>query len=177
MERSNATRLRGGFLTFTFVLAAIVIYSLNEPSFSNPKPDKLTLYEGLPHQLYETEKLVEERKKPNIEKDGFPFYRDPLDLKEGDAELIASVLANPRTFQSFSGEKKCGGFHPDYAVVVSARGEEFTYLVCFGCGEVKVFRPDRSETRYDLAKGANGQRLTTILRSYRKNRPLPPEGL
>ena len=43
------------------------------------KPDKLVLYEGLPHPMSEPEKLAEEKKKPTIEKGGFFFfYQEPL---------------------------------------------------------------------------------------------------
>src|SRR5262249_54012105 len=126
-----------------------------------------------PHPGYEAAKLAEERKKPTIEIGGFPFYRDPLALSETDAKALATILADPGTFKPFTEEKKCGGFHPDYAVTVSAKGGETPYLICFGCFEAKVDQPDRSETRYDLGHDANAQQLSTILKSYRKNRPMP----
>jgi hypothetical protein len=141
-----------------------------------PTPDKIVLYEGLPHQGYEAKRFDEESKKPTIAKGGFFFYKEPLALQEADAKALGRTLANPDTFSPFRGEKKCGGFHPDYAVVVSSKGEEFTYLICFGCGEAKIYRPDRSQTRYDLGHDSANPSLSAILKPYQKNRPMPIEG-
>ncbi len=164
-------------LAMTLVLASVVSCSPSKPlSSASPDPDEITLYEGLPHQGYEAKRFAEESKKPTIEKGGFPFYREPLTLKEADAKALGAVLARPDTFQPFGGEKKCGGFHPDYAIVVSASGEETTYLICFGCGEAKVYGPDRSETRYDFGHDSKDPRLSAILKPYQKNRPMPIEG-
>ena len=142
---------------------------------ASPGPDRITLYEGLPHQKIEREQLAEEKKKPTVEKGGFPFYRDPLTLKEADAKALSAILGNPDTFQPFRGEKRCNGFHPDYALVASSNGEEVTYLICFGCGEAKVYGPDLSETRYDLNRDSH-KRLGEILKPYQKNRPARSSG-
>lgn len=177
MRCPRLPRSRGGILAAALILASSASCSPGGSlPFPPPDPDKVTLYEGLPHQLYEAERLVEERKKPCIEKGGFPFYKDPLAIEEADAGALAAILANPDVFRPFGGEKRCGGFHPDYAIAVSAKGEEFTYLICFGCREAKVYRPDGSETRYDLAPDASWQRLVAILKPYRKDRPTPIEG-
>ncbi len=165
-----------GVLAVSLVLASMASCSPGRPPApSSPSPDKITLYEGLPHQMYEAESLAKELKKPTIEKGEFPFYRDPLALKEADARELGAILTDPDTIRPFEGEKKCGGFHPDYAIVVSARGEETNYLICFGCGEAKVCRPDRSESRYDLGHDAKS-RLSVILKPYRKNRPVSVVG-
>ena len=133
---------------------------------------RLTLYEGLPHQMYESAALVAERKaKPTVELHGFPFYRETLELKEGDDENLKALLEDPRTFESFSDEKKCGGFHPDYAVEWSVAGQLHTCLICFGCGEVKMYGPT-GETRYDIPQDPR-KRLEALLEPYRKNRPPP----
>jgi hypothetical protein len=177
MRCLDQARLCGSVLAVAVALTSIVSCSSSQSgSFALPGPLKITVYEGLPHPFYEAAKLAEESKKPTIQRGGFLFYRDPLALSEPDSQAIGTILANPRTFQPFSGEKKCGGFHPDYAVVLSAKGEEITDLICFGCGEAKVYRPDRSETRYDLGRDSNGRQLSTILKSYHKNRPMPIEG-
>ena len=166
-----------GVLAATLLTAAIGSCSPSKPaSFVSPAPDKIALYEGLPHQGYEAEKYAEERKKPIVEMGGFPFYRDALNLKEADARTLGAILADPGTFLPFKGEKKCGGFHPDYAIVAVAKGEETTYLICFGCGEANVYRPDRSETRFDLGHAETKPQLSAILKPYHKNRPGPIKG-
>lgn len=177
MQRPDAARSRKVALaaTLAILLASAASCSRSRPSLASPNPDRITLYEGLPHQLYESAKLAQEKQKSTIEKGGFPFYRDPLALKDADARALGAILANAGTFQPFGGEKKCGGFHPDYALVASSNGEEVTYLICFGCGEVMVYGSGRSETRYDLDRDAR-TRLGDILKPYQKNRPGPTVG-
>ncbi len=172
MQRPDAAQSRklAFAATLAILLASAASCSRGKPSLASPNPDRITLYEGLPHQGYQPKKLAEEMKKPTIEKGGFPFYRDPLALKDADAKALGAILANRDTFQPFGGEKKCGGFHPDYALVVLSKGEEVTYLICFGCGEVTVYGSGRSETRYDLSLDAR-TRLGEILKPYWKNRP------
>ena len=177
MQRLDAAQLRkvAFAATLAILLASAASCSRGKPSLASPNPEKITLYEGLPHQMYESGKLAEEKTKPTVEKGGFPFYRDPLALKDADAKALGTILANPDTFEPFGGEKKCGGFHPDYALVASSKGEEFTYLICFGCGEVTVYGSGRSETRYDLGRDAR-TRLEELLKPYQKNRPGPIVG-
>ena len=61
--------------------------------------------------------------KPTIQLSGFKFYREPLGLKDEDVRTLRGLLGNSSTYRSYSGEKKCGGFHPDYAVEWSSNGE------------------------------------------------------
>jgi hypothetical protein len=134
------------------------------------RAEKLTLFEGLPHPMYEAKQLDSEKKsKPTIELDGFHFYKEPLDLKGDDARMLGDLLGRSDTFEPFLGEKKCGGFHPDYAVEWTAGGTVYRYLVCFGCGEVKVHGSD-GDSRFNIAIEAR-KRLETILKPYRENRP------
>lgn len=130
----------------------------------------LTLYEGLPHPMYEADSLESEKKaKPTIELHGFPFYREPLALRAGDEEKLKEVLGDARSFDSYSGEKKCGGFHPDYAVGWSVAGTPYVCLICFGCAEFRLYGP-AGEAEYDISRAARG-RLTSLLASYQQNRP------
>ncbi len=132
--------------------------------------DRLTLHEGLPHQMYESAALATEKKsKPTVNLHGFSFYRESLELKAGDDEELKALLGDPRTFEPFAGEKRCGGFHPDYAVEWSVGGKVHTVLICFGCGEVKLYGPT-GETRYDIQQDVR-KRLENVLKPYRKNRP------
>ncbi len=131
---------------------------------------QITLYEGLPHQLYEPKALVAERNaKPTVTLSGFPFYRETLDLKEVDAAELKALLASSRSFETYSGEKKCGGFHPDYAVEWSVGGATYRCLICFGCEEARIHGP-RDVTEYDI-EHITFKRLKQLLAPYRKNRP------
>src|SRR5438552_3160376 len=79
------------------------------------KADKVVLYEGLPHQGNERKLFDEETKtKKTVERHGFPFYSEPLPLEDGDAKELTKLFTDEKSFKAFSGEKKCGGFHPDY---------------------------------------------------------------
>ena len=136
---------------------------------------KLTLYEGLPHQMYEEAVLLAEKKaKPTIESHGFPFYREPLVLKGDDEQELVKLLGDTRTYTPYLGEKKCGGFHPDYAVAWSVAGEEYIDLICFGCGEIRAYGPGK-EAEFDIARDAR-ERMKAILTAYVKNRPPPSAG-
>ena len=139
-------------------------------SASISQSKQITLYEGLPHQYYEPKALVAERKaKPTVELNGFSFYSEAIDLKAADAEELKAMLANSRSFKPYSAEKKCGGFHPDYAVEWSVGGEIYRCLVCFGCLEARIHGP-RAMTEYDI-ENTTLKRLKQLLMPYQKNRP------
>lgn len=137
--------------------------------------DQLVLYEGLPHQSYERDALEQERKtKPTVVRHGFPFYRETLDLEAHDGPKLKALLGDPNTFKTYSGEKKCGGFHPDYALEWTHEGRVWTVLICFSCKEARIYEP-RGESIVDIRRDAF-DRLHALLSTYRKNRP-PHEGV
>ena len=131
---------------------------------------RITLYEGLPHPMYEEAVLVAEKKaKPTVDSHGFPFYRETLDLKGADEAELRKLLGDARTYTPYGGEKKCGGFHPDYAVGWSIAGKEYISLICFGCGEIRAYGPGGA-AEFDL-DGEARNRLKHLLTPYVKNRP------
>jgi hypothetical protein len=110
-----------------------------------------TLYEGLPHPMFEEEAFKREQAAGAArEMHGYAFYRDPLPFTADEAKEITRVLADPALYKSFTGEKKCGGFHPDYLVEWRLGGEVYHALFCFTCEEAKLFGPS-IESRHDLA--------------------------
>ena len=132
--------------------------------------DRLVLYEGLPHPMYQRQALEAETKaKPNMTLHGFRFYRETLELKAGDADRLKALLSDPGSYAAYSGEKKCGGFHPDHAVEWTAGGRTSQVLICFGCFEAKIYGPN-GEAVYDFRLEASKQ-LKALLAPYRKNRP------
>lgn len=130
----------------------------------------LALYEGLPHQFYEPTALKSEKTKhKTIEFIGYPFYAAPLTLTEADASELTAVMNDARSFNNWVGEKKCGGFHPDYALEWSSKPGPIRALICFGCWEVIFTLPNKS-LRCDLPNDVR-DKLRSILSPYRKNRP------
>jgi hypothetical protein len=132
--------------------------------------DRMVLYEGLPHQMYEPKALEAEKKaKPTVTLHHFPFYREPLELKADEDQRLRALLGDPASFDLYSGEKRCGGFHPDYAVEWSAGGQAYQALVCLGCWEIKIYGP-KGETIYDIRNDARNQ-LKPLFDSLHNNRP------
>lgn len=130
------------------------------------------VFEGLPSPGYEPEVFkAEKAAKPTVEFGGYPMYRDTLDVSDADIAALVAILGDRSTYESFEGEKKCGGFHPDYAVEWTHEGATYRTLICFGCSEFKVIGP-RGESRFDMAEGVS-KRLKAILKPLRKNRPRP----
>jgi hypothetical protein len=160
------------------VAVLIVHVCLISPGCFGPRPetmtlkqaDRLVLYEGLPHQYYERKALESEQKsKPTVILHGFTFYRETLELRAGDGDRLKALLGDPSSFSPYSGEKKCGGFHPDYAVEWSAGGQVYRTLICFGCFEAKVYGPSGGTT-YDVGLDVQ-EHFKALLEPYRKNRP------
>jgi len=143
----------------------------SSPCVTIGSAERVTLHEGLPHPFDESKAFEKEKKsKQTVELDGYSFYRKTLDLKEEDAGKLKRLLADSNSFEPFSGEKKCGGFHPDYGVEWSDGDKVYRCLICFGCREAAVSGPPGS-SRYDIQKQAF-DRLKAMLTPYRKNRPL-----
>ncbi|MBL9085454.1 MAG: hypothetical protein JNK76_26855 [Planctomycetales bacterium] len=134
------------------------------------RAEKVVLYEGLPHQSSEHELLAEElRTKATQEFHNYPFYAEPLALRDEDAKRLSEIRGNVRTFHQYRGPKGCGGFHPDYLVEWHVGADRFQALICFGCTEVKLFGPGL-ESLNDLEEDAENQ-LRELLKRYRKHRP------
>ncbi len=141
---------------------------------SAARADTVTVYEGLPHQGNETKLFTAEKaSKPWVDRDGYLFYPAPLPLTPEQTAAIRALLADPATFEPFKGEKKCGGFHPDYLAEFAGPKGTVCAHVCFGCGEVKWFGT-AGVARYDMAGGTRGQ-LTALLTPLRVNRPKPTD--
>lgn len=161
---------------FVILIAAYLIWSVVDAraarSFADAiaRADQLTLYEGLPHQMFERAVLEHELKsKPTIRLHDYPFYSQPLSVSVEDAKRLREILSHRKTFESFAVEKKCGGFHPDWAIEFQSDSRRYRALLCFGCGEAKI-STSSSPSRYDLQDLAK-EELEKILTRYRTNRP------
>ncbi len=131
----------------------------------------VVLFEGLPHQGWERELLEKElRTMQTVQFHGFPFYSQPLPLTKVDAKRLTDLYCDPKTFHPWRGQKKCGGFHPDYCIEWHVGEQVYQCLLCFGCDEAKVFGPG-VELYYDINRSPF-EELKLVLKPYRKNRPL-----
>lgn len=137
----------------------------------------IRLYEGLPHPSFEQETFESEKKtKPVEQHHGHAFYSEPLDLKPQDAEALSAILSDTKSLKPFVDGKKCGGFHPDYALQLPYANKQTSptwALLCFGCNEIKIIDPNtNTDSTFDLSSDAS-EKLQTTLKNYRKNRPTP----
>jgi hypothetical protein len=138
------------------------------------KADKVVLYEGLPHQIFEAKELEKEKAdKKVVTLHGFPFYAETLDLKADDAKALSTLYTADGSFKQWQGYKRCGGFHPDYALEWHVGTDKYQALICFGCTEVKSFGP-KVELYCDMTEKTKTA-FEKLLKPYHKNRPKRPE--
>jgi len=124
------------------------------------------LFEGLPHPHLERALLEQERRTKQVrEIGGFPFYVEPLWPLHDHEVLLRTTFSKAETLPPFSGEKMCGGFHPDFAVEWLGCDVPRHSLLCFGCCEVMSIAPGFA-LRTDLAQ-SEFFRLYEALRIYR----------
>ena len=130
--------------------------------------EKITVFEGMPHQLFEKELLVRELEKAEETIIGtYPFYPQSQDFMAKDEPALRDLLLDAKGFGPFLLSKMCGGFHPDYAIRFT-KGEEHCYLlICFGCGDAQIHHNDKVIQCHLYA----GWR--ELLAGYAKHRPKP----
>lgn len=132
--------------------------------------DGVEIFEGLPHQHSNPTALKKERATKSTRKfNGHYFYNQPLDVSLEDRDGVIKLLSQSDTYETFEGEKKCGGFHPDFAVTWNVGPIRYRALLCFGCGEVKLFGSG-IEQRYDLSMNAKDG-LEELLNKNHKHLP------
>jgi hypothetical protein len=125
---------------------------------------KITVLEGLPHQSFEREVYEREIVRSDVRRIiGLPFYEGELKIDGDDLNRLRQLLGNPRLYKKFSGDKACGGFHPDYAVGAS---NGWT-LLCFGCEEARL-DGDHIHARHDIPRM---DEVRAVLTKYRDKRP------
>jgi hypothetical protein len=148
----TATGLRRGLL-FGVALLASSCGGDSVKTFTDAyrRAETVVIYEGLPRGSDASNLPDDKRGKRSVrEFHGYSFYEPPLWVEGfGNGRLTAS-LGDPAKYRPFSGEKKCGGFHPDYAVELRLGSSTYRALICFGCSEVKLFGPGL-ESRHDFS--------------------------
>lgn len=99
------------------------------------------------------------------------FYATPVPMTAEDTVKLREVIARKGTFDYYSGQKECGGYHPDFAVRWVCDDEEMFVHFCFGCDEAKIFYGKRC-THCDLTSEGR-LALRSILLDYHENLPEP----
>ena len=130
----------------------------------------LTVFEGLPHQMFEAAQLKKElATKKTIRLHRFPFYERPLPIAADMIEPLRRLSASTKSYRTYSGPKFCGGFHPDYCLAWSDGDTTYHLLICFNCHEMKLFGP-KSNLILDIREDAY-EAFKKTLKSYRAQRP------
>lgn len=128
------------------------------------------LYEGLPHQTFESEQLEKELATKRTRRiDEYFFYDHPLEVADADVEKLRRLSSASENYSPYAGPKECGGFHPDYALAWSDGDETYHLLICFGCHEMEFHGP-RGMLLVDIREKAFKQ-FEAILKQYRDQRP------
>jgi len=134
--------------------------------------EKIFVYEGLPHQMFESDILeIEKKRKDTINIAGFPFYSPKVEATGEAATALKKVASNSENYAAFSGEKRCGGFHPDYAIAWSDGSNEYLILFCYGCGEALIV-DGKATYRYDFK---NFSDLKKLFAPFKLKRPCKPK--
>jgi hypothetical protein len=131
-----------------------------------------TLYEGLPHQFWDSKKLEEElanKRTIRITRFAFPFYERPLSISSEDIEALRHLATSSDSFLSYGGPKLCGGYHPDYALAWSDGTSTSYLLICFGCHE--MFFDDGKHAFWADIRDEAAERFWSILHQYHDQRP------
>jgi hypothetical protein len=128
------------------------------------KAELTALYEGLPRDANEAQFSGQ-----TTTIHGYPFFSTPLELPAKDKEQLQAFLGSERSFDQWTGYKKCGGFHPDFCVEWTLEGEVYRMLICFGCCEVEIHGP-RKSLRCDFGIGTQKQ-FEELLKKHSKHTP------
>jgi hypothetical protein len=134
------------------------------------KAQGLVLYEGLPHQRWESDLLENELKeKKSIVLRHFPFYEATIHPKEEDTKKLSAICVNRQSFERYGGLSMCCVYHPDWCLEWRDGNTVCQVLICFGCGEAILYGP--KNVLHTRLNPAQGKELGEILQTYRKNRP------
>jgi hypothetical protein len=132
------------------------------------KGETLMVYEGLPHQTFEKELLEKELKRQDVKKiSSFGFYTPATKVES--PEKLKKLLSSASSLIKFRGEKRCGGFHPDFAVSWTTDDVTRHALICFNCEEVMFLEAEKT-LRYDLSPDVK-KKLSELLDGYAAKRP------
>lgn len=135
------------------------------------KTKSFRLAEGLPHPAKESDlfSLEAERRDTRLIT-GFFFYKDERKTDPATTEQLRLIVSDSANLTEWE-EKRCGGFHPDWALSWRRGLFRDHALICFSCHDIIYISGDY-QLRYSLTPQA-ARRLKTILTPFHRNRPAP----
>jgi len=153
-------------LAFTFLFAGC-----QESVFQSlKKTDDLFVYEGLPHPLRENPTFEKEKKRDDIKQiEDHWFYDAKVKATGNTQDQLMNLLFDESGFSSNVIPTDCGPFHPDYAIMWESDGVENYLMICYTCGEAKLYREDIAET-YAI-NAYKMESLANLLAKFKANRP------
>ena len=153
-------------LAFTFLFAGC-----QESVFQSlKKTDDLFVYEGLPHPLRENPSFKKEKNRDDvIQIEDHWFYDAKAKATGNTRDQLMNLLFDESGFSSNVLPTDCGPFHPDYAIKWESDGVENYLMICYTCGEAKLYREDIAET-YAI-NAYKMESLANLLAKFKANRP------
>ncbi len=131
------------------------------------KARSFTMVEGLPHPSTESEAYLAEAKRKDTQAiAGFQFYKPALKPIPGNT--LRQLITNPANLTEWE-QKRCAGFHPDWALTWRAGWRKQHALICFGCSEL-IFITREAQLRYNLTPTAL-KKLKAQLAPFQTKRP------
>ena len=153
-------------LAFTFLFAGCqksVFQSLK-------KTEDLFVLEGLPHPLRENPSFKKEKNRYDVLQIEDHWFYDAKSKATGNTRnQLMNLLFDESGFSSNVIPTDCGPFHPDYAIKWESDGVENYLMICYTCGEAKLYREDIAET-YAI-NAYKMESLANLLAKFKANRP------
>ena len=153
-------------LAFTFLFAGChksVFQSLK-------KTEDLFVLEGLPHPLRESPSFKKEKNRNDVLQIEDHWFYDAKSKATGNTRnQLMNLLFDESSFSSNVIPTDCGPFHPDYAIMWESDGVENYLMICYTCGEAKLYREDIAET-YAI-NAYKMESLANLLAKFKANRP------
>lgn len=97
------------------------------------------------------------------------FYNKKVKVSGGSRDQLMNLLFDESGFSSNVIPTDCGPFHPDYAIKWESDGVENYLMICYTCGEAKLYREDIAET-YAI-NAYKMESLANLLAKFKANRP------
>ena len=155
-----------------FVLACTFLFAGCQKSVfqSLKKTEDLFVLEGLPHPLRENPSFKKEKNRNDVlQIEDHWFYDAKAKATGNTRNQLMNLLFDESGFSSNVLPTDCGPFHPDYAIMWESDGVENYLMICYTCGEAKLYRENIAET-YAI-NAYKMESLANLLAKFKANRP------
>ena len=97
------------------------------------------------------------------------FYDAKAKATGNTRDQLMNLLFDESGFSSNVLPTDCGPFHPDYAIMWESDGVENYLMICYTCGEAKLYTEDIAKT-YAI-NAYKMESLANLLAKFKANRP------